>query len=209
MPGELETPNSQTPPGVEPPTPPSLITTPPTEATPPVEGTPPAAVEPPAVVEPVAPLTVEDITLPEGFEVSNELRSEFVDFMNKGDLSPKERAQGLIDLQAKAVQSMTEAQTAAWTDMQTKWQDEVRSDPAYASDDKLQPALGRIGKLISEYGTPELPSVFDLTGSGNNIHVVKFLDNIAQKLTEGGPVSGAPPAVERSAASKMFPSMKG
>lgn len=191
-------------------TPPSLITTTLSESPPSVDpNVPPAAVEPPAVVEPAAPLTVEDIVLPEGFEVADDLRSEFIDFMNKGDLSPKERAQGLIDLQAKAVQTMTDAQTAAWTDMQKKWQDEVKADPAYASDDKLQPALGRIGKLISEYGTPELSGVFDLTGAGNNIAVVKFLDNIAQKLTEGGPVSGAPPAVERSAASKMFPSMKG
>ena len=205
MPDVPVIPNSELPPVVEPT---SLITTP-TEAPPVDPNAPPAAVEPPVVVEPSAPLTVDDITLPEGFEASDELRSEFVDFMNKGDLSPKERAQGLIDLQAKAVQSMTDAQTAAWTDMQKKWQDEVKADPAYASDDKLQPALGRIGKLISEYGTPELSSVFDLTGAGNNLQVVKFLDRVAQKLTEGGPALGVPASAERSAASKMFPSMKG
>lgn len=189
-----------------------IETQPSTEPTPEVEGTPtpslitePAAQTDPEPVVEWTPLTSEDIAFPEGVTVQDELRDEFLSVVNNRELSPKEQTQALIDLQFKAAQAASEASSNAWTDMQTKWQDEVRTD--FGAN--LVPALGRVQKLVSEYGSPELSSVFDLTGAGNNLHVIKFLDKIAGQLTEGGPVQGQPAASEASAASKLFPSMKG
>ncbi len=187
-----------TPPGTEPD---------PAVLTPPEPKQPGQAEDDSPIVEP-APLQPTDITLPDDVEVSEELRDEFLSVLNDKELDAKGRAQALIDLQLKAATSAAEAQSAAWAEMQTKWQDEVKSD-ADLGGDKLQPALGRIGRLLSEYGSEELSGVLDMTGAGNSLHVIKFLDRIAAKLTEGGAVIGQPLSQERSAAQKLFPSMKG
>ena len=201
-----ETPNSET---LVTPTPevaaaPSLVTETTTETT--AEATTEAVAEV-EVVE-VVPLTVEDIVLPEGFTPAPELQQEFVDVMNDADLSAKDRASALIALQAKALTAASEASSAAWTEMQDKWRTEVKADPAFAGE-KLTTAVASVAKLISEYGTPELNGVFDLTGAGNNIHVIKFLSNIAGKMTEGSFTAGSPSGGESNAASLLYPSMKG
>jgi hypothetical protein len=159
-------------------------------------------------VEAPTPLTSEDITLPEDLVINEGLRDEFLTLLNDDKLSGKERAQALIDLQVKAMREASEAGSQEFADMQTKWRDEVKADAEFAGE-KLQPALGRIGRLLTEYGTEELNGVLDLTGAGNNVHMVRFLNNIAGKLVEGGPVSGSPRTQETSAAQRLFPSMKG
>lgn len=158
--------------------------------------------------EEVVPLATTDITLPEDVEVNSALVDEFLGVMNNAELDAKGRAQALIDLQVKAMREASEAGSQAFADMQKTWQDEVKADPAFAGE-KLQPALGRIGRLLTEYGSEELNGVLDMTGAGNNLHVVRFLDNIAGKLVEGGPAFGAPRTQEASAAQRLFPSMKG
>ena len=183
---------------------PSLVT----ETTTTEEATAAEVEEVKAEVVEVVPLTVEDIVLPEGFAPAPELQKEFVDVMNDADLSAKDRASALIALQAKALTAASEASSAAWTEMQDKWRTEVKADPAFAGE-KLTTAVASVAKLITEYGTPELNGVFDLTGAGNNIHVIKFLSNIAGKLTEGSFTAGSPSGGETNAASLLYPSMKG
>lgn len=199
-----ETTNSQ-----EPEAPPSLIT----ESTPPPSGieTPPtekAAEEAPPPVLEDTPLSATDITIPEDLVIDETLRDEFIGLLNDKEKSPAERAQALVDLQVKAATAASEASSKAWTDMQTEWRDAVKADSDVGGD-KLEPALGRVGKLISEYGSEELSSVLDLTGAGNNVHVIKFLDKMAQRLTEGGAFPGLPGGQQATAASRLFPSMKG
>ena len=178
------------------------VTTPTPEPAQPNEG------EPQPQQPEAAPLTAEDVAFAEGVEVDETTRDEFLSLLNDGEKGPKERAQALVDLHVKAIQAASEASSKAWTDMQEQWQQEVKADPTFAGD-KLEPALGRIGRLINEHGTEELRQVFDMTGAGNSLHVIRFLDKVAGLLTEGTPATGLPKAVEVSAAQKMFPSMKG
>jgi len=156
------------------------------------------------------PLTAEDIKLPEGdnFVVDEELRDEFLGVVNNQELSPKDRAQGLLDLYTKAATKASETASNEWNELQTKWQGEVKAD-AEIGGAKLPETLGRIGQLIDQYGDAETRTAFDLTGAGNNPAVIKFLNKVAAKLVEGGPVSGQPAAVESSTAAKLFPTMKG
>lgn len=161
----------------------------------------------PVVVEPV---TADALKIPEGLTIPDENKTEFLEILN-GDLSPSDRANALIALQAKVMEKAQETDSTAWTKMQEDWQGEVKSDPDVGGA-KLQPTLTNIGKLIDEYGSSELRDVFDLTGAGNNVHVIKFLNKIAGKLTEGGHEVGKPvQAVDTEAAkaARMFPSMKG
>jgi hypothetical protein len=209
----LRSPEGHDDPPVDPPAEPSLIgndppADPPKVDDPPKAGDPPKEDDPPVAVE---PLKVEDIVLPEGFELDPEKATPFLEILN-GEQSPKEKLNALVELHTKALTDASEAGSKLWEKTQTEWRDEVKADPEIGGD-KLQPALTNIGKLVNEFGSQELKDVFDATGAGNNIHVIKFLNTVATKLTEGGYRPGATPSnaadSEQAKASRLFPSMKG
>lgn len=158
----------------------------------------------------VEPLTSEALTLPEGFELPPEMATEFLEILN-GETEPKDKANALLALHAKTVSEASEASSQAWDTMQTEWRDAAKADPDIGGA-KLQPALTNIGKLLDEFGSQNLKDVFDLTGAGNNVHMIKFLNVMADKLTEGKFFkAGSPGNVDdpNAAASRLFPSMKG
>lgn len=155
------------------------------------------------------PLTAEDITFPEGLEISDERRDEALSIINNRELSPKEQLQALVDLQGKLAKEASDTISGSWASTQKEWQDAVKADPTIGGD-KLPATLAAVNKLVSEYGSPELVEAFALTGAGNNVHVIKFLNTVAGKLLEGGLVPGGSPTNQAGdAASRMFPSMKG
>jgi hypothetical protein len=127
--------------------------------------------------------------------------------MNDEKLTPAERAQKLVDIQTGLMTKVAEANYKAWTDLQDKWQEEVRADPEIGGE-KLAPALGEISKLLDRYGSPELRLALTETGAGNHPQVVRFLHKLAKDLGEGGPVLGAPTTAKESLADRMYPSMK-
>lgn len=153
------------------------------------------------------PLTADDITFPEGFEVQEDLRNEFLDIVNNRELDDKGKTSALVGLYAKAQTAASEANSKAWEDTQTEWQNAVKND-AEIGGAKFDATITKVGKLMEEFGNDDLRQVFDLTGAGNNVHVVKFLANLSDKLTEGSHTTGNPASGDQSAASKLFPSMK-
>lgn len=158
--------------------------------------------------EDFVPLTPTDLKFPEGMTVADSHRDGFLGILNNRALSPGEQAQALIDLQATVAKEASEAGSQAWTEMQTQWQSDVKNDPEIGGA-KLDATLSSIGKVIDQYGSAELRAVMDLTGAGNNVHVVKFLANVAKQLTEGGPVQSAQPTTpEASLASILYPTMQ-
>lgn len=172
---------------------------------PPVE--PPKVEEPPVVVE---PMKLEDITLPAGLELQPELSTKFLEILN-GEMTPKDRANALIALHGETLNAASEAGSLAWDNMQTEWKDAAKADPDIGGA-KLQPTLTNIGKLLDEFGDKDTRSVFDLTGAGNNVHMIKFLNKIADTLVEGKFFKAGSPGGQDdpdAAAKRMFPSMKG
>jgi hypothetical protein len=151
------------------------------------------------------PFTAEDLSLPEGFTTTDELKSEFVETINKlGDMTPAERATALIDLQTKAMTAASEANSAAWNSVQEGWKEAVKAEYG----DKLPATLDSINNLVTEYGSPKLIEALAVTGAGNNLEVVKFFDKISGLLTEGRAATGSPAGGEKTAAQRMFPSMQ-
>lgn len=159
------------------------------------------------VVEEFTPLTVESISFEKGVEVNEGARDEFLGILNDRELSPAEQAQKLVDLQTRLAREASETSSTSWEGLQTQWRDEVQSDPEIGGQ-KLEGVLTGVAKVIDQYGSPELRQVMDLTGAGNNIHVIKFLNNVAKNLNEGGPVRGNPPSSTEDLASRLYPSMK-
>lgn len=149
-----------------------------------------------------APVTLEDIKLPEGFAPSDDLLKEFVETINS-DLGPKARAEALINLQAKAMTAASEASSAAWNNLQEQWRTEVKT----SLGNTLQPTLDSINNLVTEYGDAKLVEAFAVTGAGNNPEVIKFLSKVSTLLTEGKFQAGLPSGQEKTAAQRMYPSM--
>lgn len=174
----------------------------------------PAAVDPaadPAKTEPTefTPLTAEDIVIPEGFEVDEPLRDEFLGLANEAKL-PKETVGKLIALQAKANEAASERVSRAWEETQEQWREQAKSDPVIGGD-KLDGVLSSVGKVIDAYGktlTPEAETEFrqvmDMTGAGNHPAVIKFIHSLAKQLDEGGPVLGSVSAPAANAADLIY-----
>lgn len=153
---------------------------------------------------------VAKLTLPEGFELPEELGGEFTKLVND-EMTPQERGQALLDLYVKQVEGQAkagvEAGAKAWTDLNAQWRDEIKALPEFAG--KLDEELGATKQaLLAAGATPDFFKALDLTGAGNNPHVVQMFHKLTQHLREGKGVSGgAKPMSARSAASIMYPSM--
>lgn len=153
---------------------------------------------------------VAKLTLPEGFELPEELGGEFTKLVN-GEMSPQERGQALLDLYVKQVEDQAkagaEAGAKAWADLNAQWRDEIKALPEFAG--KVDEELGATKQaLLAAGATPEFFKALDLTGAGNNSHIVQMFHKLTQHLREGKGVSGgAKPMSARSAASIMYPSM--
>lgn len=158
------------------------------------------------------PLTPDDIKLPDGFEKDDEVLGEFVEVMNDRKLSEAERAQKLVDLQAKAMSKASESISQTRQEMQDQWREEVQKMPEFGGE-ALPKTLGHISRLIEGYGgTKEqqtaLRQVMDFTLAGDNPHMIAFLGRLAKELVEeGAPVVGAPGSQKSGAslAERMFP----
>jgi hypothetical protein len=204
------TPQSTAPEPVSPPSTLSATPTTPaaseTPATPAAPSTDPAA--PKTTEGQAAPLSAADIKLPDGFTVDEAIMTPFVELVNKYNI-PREAVDAFVDLQAKATQKNSEASSLAWADMQKQWTDEIAADPdlsGQAWDTKHAPA---IGQMLDKYGSPDVRAALDLTGAGNNPHVVRMFAKLAAAVTEPGFVPAPAPADGQSSVeSRIYPTMK-
>ena len=155
------------------------------------------------------PFESEDIKLPEGLEVDNELSEGFLAFANEHKLS-SEQFEGLVKLQTEAMQRASEKASEAWNNYQDGMEKEVKEDSDVGGE-KLEGVMSSIGKLLNSYpGGEQVREVMDLTGAGNNVHVIKFFHHLAQNFNEGSmPESGSPsPTSQQSDADIMFGAKK-
>lgn len=193
--------------------PPPVIETPPTTeetTTSPTPEAPPSLVNTPEPAPEFVPLAADALQVPDGFEVDEGLRDEFLGLVNNRELSEADRANGLLGLWQKGLETAETRGIEQFNAQVEVAQNEVKADPELGGA-KLPATLQSIGRLMEEFGTPELRSLLDTTGAGNSIHVVRFLHSLAGKLTEGSiQPPGTPPALTaESRAARLFPSMKG
>lgn len=136
-----------------------------------------------------------DFKLPEGFEMPEETSKEVNTMFKELNLT-NDAGQKLLDYYAKKSQEASEAPFKLWQDTQEKWIKEVKNDPEIGS--KMDEVKTTVSKAIDGLGDAKLATAFreamDYTGAGNNPAFIKAFYKLAQKLTEGGHVSGNAPS---------------
>lgn len=154
------------------------------------------------------PLAVTDLKMPEGLTLDEPTVKEFVDLLNKEDLSTKDRAQALVDLQAKVAQAAAKAAEDEWAAKQEEMKAEVAADPEIGGANQAA-VLGGIAKMLQQYPEAEaLKAQFEFTGLGNSVVALKFLNWVAKQLNEGTPASGTPASAgQATLAEKLYPSL--
>jgi hypothetical protein len=155
-----------------------------------------------------APEKYEAYKLPENFTMDEAQMTEVNTMFKDLNLS-QNQAQQLIDYYAKQSQSAAQAQMDLYNNQRKEWQDAVKADPEIGT--KLPQVKTDINRLLDSMGDPKLANEFkqamDLTGAGDNPSFIKAFWKIAQKYSEGKPVSGTPakPTARPSAAQSLYP----
>lgn len=160
--------------------------------------------------EPDKPIEYTDFTLPEGMELNAEKLGEFTKIAQDAKL-PQEVAQKMVDLYSSELKAISDAPMKAWTELQNKWQDEVRNDPEIGGanlDKNLAATKAGLKNLLGE-GADKFFEALNITGAGNNPEILRGLFKAAQPHAPASPVAGRPASGSKSAGSTLYPTMNG
>lgn len=131
---------------------------------------------------------------PEGFTLDEKAVEDATKVFKELGL-PQEGAQKLIDLYVAKANEAAQAPYDLWKETQEKWVGEIKADPEIGG--KLDQVRAATSKVIDSLG-PKLAGEFreamEFTGAGNNPAFVKAFYSLAQRLTEGGHVTGSGPS---------------
>lgn len=167
-------------------------------------------VEPPAAIDPAS----YELKFSDGFQVDDALLGEFRTTAAELRLAP-EAAQKFAALYEKAVGAIAPAIAAAnqaqFSQQQQQWETELQAMPELQGEARER-NITYLGRLIDEFGTPEVKAYLNSTGAGNNPAIVRMFLNIGEALMEGEPVTASRPAnvsansgQRRSGASVLYP----
>lgn len=168
----------------------------------------------------MAPLTRNDLTLPEGFadvvldtvgegEAAVQITAldRALEVMNDTALSPRDRVQKLVELQSMLASRAAKEAETAWTTMQNEWRQQAAALPEIGGAAMPQ-TVATIQKGLKVAGaTPAFFEAMALTGAGNHPEVLRVLHALTKNLSEGAPVSGTPPKGKLSPEQRLYPNL--
>jgi hypothetical protein len=135
-------------------------------------------------VEAVAPEKYE-FKIPEGAEVDASVVDAFSDAA-KGLKLSQEAAQSVVDKVIPAMQARQAAQIQA---IHEGWQTSARVDKEFGGE-KLTENLAVAKKALDQFGTPELKTLLNASGLGNNPEVIRLLYRAGKAISEEKYVGG-------------------
>jgi len=135
---------------------------------------------------------------PEGKEFDPEVINSVSDIAKELDL-PQDAAQKMIDKLAPKIQ---ERQMQVIEQVRNDWAQQAQTDKEYGGE-KLTENLAVAKKALDAFGTPELRSLLNESGLGNNPEVIRFMFRAGKAISEDRFVGGAPSG-GKSAGPKSF-----
>ncbi len=163
-----------------------------------------------------APEAYADFTVPEGFTLDEAVATE-AGALFKGMNLTQPQAQSLVDFYVSKTAAAAQAPYDAYASMREGWRSEIKADPVIGG--KLDQVKADVARAIDGLGDAKLATDFraamDLTGAGDHPAFIRAFHKLAQKVIEGGHVSGRGPAPvqsptgsARSAAHALYPDLK-
>ena len=139
-----------------------------------------------------APFEVEALTLPEGFELPEELGKTFASILDDKELSTQDRGQKLIDLYAENMKAastgMQQANLDMWQKTNEGWRNEIKELPEFKNNPDAE--AGKILQALTSVGAGEdFFKALDLTGAGNHPAILQVLHRLTKPYMEGGAVA--------------------
>jgi hypothetical protein len=164
-----------------------------------------------------APEAYTEFKVPDGFSLDEAVSKE-ASALFKGLGLNQDQAQSMVDFYTVKTKEAFDAPYNAWRDTQEKWVNEIKADPDLGG--KLDAVKSSISKAIDSLGDTKLATEFreamDYTGAGNNPAFIRAFYKLAQRVTEGGVVSGRGPSTHGqkepgsgppTAAAALFPNL--
>lgn len=121
-----------------------------------------------------------------GKEFDPEVMTSFSEVAKELNL-PQDAAQKMIDKLAPKIQ---ERQQQVIDQVRTDWAQQASSDKEYGGE-KLAENLSVAKKALDAFGTPELRSLLNESGLGNNPEVIRFMYRAGKAISEDRFVGGA------------------
>ena len=147
-----------------------------------------------------------DFAMPDGFELNQEVAGEFEAYARELFL-PQDKAQAVVDMGIKLMQSQQAQQAEAYQQTQEQWRNEVVNDKEIGGQ-ALAENLSYAAKVLDTFA-PDLRSVLDESGLGNHPAFVKAFIKIGKAISGDRLVGGAQqsPGSALDPAAVLFPSM--
>lgn len=166
----------------------------------------PAGEQPKPEEKPQGAPEAYEFVMPEGFELNKEVAGEFEAYARELNL-PQDKAQAVVDMGVKLMQSAQTKQAEAFAQTQQQWRNEVVNDKEIGGQ-ALAENLGYAAKVLDTFA-PDLRAVLDETGLGNHPAFVKAFVKIGKAISEDRLVGGAQqtPGAAQDPAAKLFPNM--
>ncbi len=150
--------------------------------------------------------TSEHLTpvIPDGFTVTDDQSARLISIINdnKGDLSGT--VKGLLSYYTELASEASTALAEQFNSLQTRMQDEVKNDPTFGGE-KLTESLRVSKEVATRFGGADFLQMLSVTGAGNSLAMVRFLNEVAKFApAEGKPVTGAPSAPPKTLEARLW-----
>jgi len=165
--------------------------------------------------EPKAPAEYAEFTVPEGSTLDSESATEFKSLAKELDLT-QEQAQKLLDFGGAKIAAQLSAPYKAFSELQTKWQGEIKADPDIGGT-KLEQSVREMAHVFAPgesnpfvadaVEAKALRDALVITGAGNNPVIAKLFVRMGRMLAEPGHLGGRPSGMKQTLADKMYPDM--
>ena len=150
-----------------------------------------------------APETYADFKLPEGMEIDKVAMEGFTPVAKELNLS-QEQAQKLVDYEAKRVQEMVDGQETAWQTVQEEWRTATKADKEIGGE-AFDTSLAAAKTFLNAFGTPELMTALDETGTGNHLEFIRAFAKAGKAMGEDKLIAGQASLPARTQAETLFP----
>ena len=148
-------------------------------------------------------LSTAEFEVPEGFELPDDLKDEFTSILSDKDLSDKERAQKLIDMQTNHMSKQAEERSQQWEETQKEWISQLKNDKEFGGAN-FEANVQVAQNAIEQFGGEELKQALDMSGMGNNPALVKMFAQVGRQISEAPVVDGKAPTREASLADVLY-----